>query len=352
MFYSKISTLKSSQTNTMKFALLKYKAYDGIFNIGDYIQSLAANQFLPKVDELISREELDSYNGDHVKMIMNGWFLHEPKHWPPSDKIIPLFVSFHLNSVSYSLLEKEDVIRYFKKHEPIGCRDHETVRKLNSKGIKAFFSGCLTLTLGNTYMTKIRNSEIYFVDPHFKYKKNIASLISYLVILISNYSVVSKISYKLLSKNNFINMLKSAAFYIQYSKVFDNATLMNSFYITHYVRENNFKNEDEKFNYARMLLKKYSEAKLVITSRIHCALPCLSMETPVLYIDDMDKELTSSCRLDGIFGLFNIIKYNNGKLEPINLDIEKIRHGEVIKNKNTYKKLKAELTTKCQVFIG
>jgi|GEM_PF-2441898 hypothetical protein len=47
--------MNPSQIETNKFALLKYKAYNGLFNIGDYIQSLAAKQFLPKVDILLNR---------------------------------------------------------------------------------------------------------------------------------------------------------------------------------------------------------------------------------------------------------------------------------------------------------
>ncbi|WP_264821067.1 polysaccharide pyruvyl transferase family protein [Acinetobacter schindleri] len=39
------------------------------------------------------------------------------------------------------------------------------------------------------------------------------------------------------------------------------------------------------------MLEKYSTAKLVITSRIHCALPCLAMGTPVIYINGFDNFL-------------------------------------------------------------
>ncbi|MHB9292886.1 hypothetical protein Holit_01999 [Hollandina sp. SP2] len=39
-------------------------------------------------------------------------------------------------------------IKYLKKHEPIGCRDYGTVKLLGKYGINAYFSGCLTLTLG------------------------------------------------------------------------------------------------------------------------------------------------------------------------------------------------------------
>ena len=41
-------------------------------NIGDYIQAVAASQFLSKTDTYIERERLSSYRGEPVKMILNG----------------------------------------------------------------------------------------------------------------------------------------------------------------------------------------------------------------------------------------------------------------------------------------
>ena len=41
----------------MKYGLLTYRKNES--NIGDYIQSLAAKRFLPKVDVLVNREELN-----------------------------------------------------------------------------------------------------------------------------------------------------------------------------------------------------------------------------------------------------------------------------------------------------
>ena len=39
----------------MKYGLLTYDENERFFNVGDNIQSLAAKQFLPKVDEFINR---------------------------------------------------------------------------------------------------------------------------------------------------------------------------------------------------------------------------------------------------------------------------------------------------------
>ena len=124
---------------TTKFGLLKYQENNIYFNLGDNIQSLAAKQFLPKVDVLINREKLAKYNGERTKMIMNGWFTHNVNDWTPSKDIDPLFVSFHMNSSVANLLLSEKGIDYLKKHEPIGCRDKHTVKILKEKGIEAYF---------------------------------------------------------------------------------------------------------------------------------------------------------------------------------------------------------------------
>jgi len=55
----------------MKYGLLKYEENKRFFNVGDNIQSLAAKQFLPRVDKYLSREKLADYKGEKVKLIMN-----------------------------------------------------------------------------------------------------------------------------------------------------------------------------------------------------------------------------------------------------------------------------------------
>src|SRR5690554_2041253 len=116
-------------------------------NIGDYIQSIAARQFIGDNYELINREELNEYSGPKTKIILNGWFMHNPTCWPPAKNINPLFVSFHLSPAIAKKFLTAESINYLKKHEPIGCRDLQTVRTLQSHNIKAYFSSCLTTTL-------------------------------------------------------------------------------------------------------------------------------------------------------------------------------------------------------------
>lgn len=130
----------------MKYGLLTTTS----LNIGDEIQCLAASRFLPQVDYLIHRERIDecTVDCDRVALIMSHWWLWSERHFPPADYIDPLYVSFHLQ---YRLRNEkfltEKIIRHFKMHEPIGCRDTGTAEFLKSHGIDAYFSGCITTTL-------------------------------------------------------------------------------------------------------------------------------------------------------------------------------------------------------------
>ena len=73
--------------------------FSGSRNIGDYIQTKAVIDILNKQNiKILEREELNNYNGDPIKTIINGWFMEKPNNWPPSENITPLFISFHINS--------------------------------------------------------------------------------------------------------------------------------------------------------------------------------------------------------------------------------------------------------------
>ena len=53
------------------------------------------------------------------------------------------------------------------------------------------------------------------------------------------------------------------------------------------------------------LLERYKKAKVVFTSLIHCALPCIAMGTPVVFIDaGFNNNAAKRDRFDGILDLF------------------------------------------------
>ena len=324
-------------------------------NIGDYIQALAASQFLPSIDGFIDRDdELMNYDGCQCKMIMNGWYMHKPQNWPPSNKIIPLFVAFHINSAYTSYFGSSESLDYLKKHEPIGCRDYHTLNFLKQRNIDSYFSGCLTLTLGNKYYSKDKDDTIYFVDPYVCYSRNPLSVIGNFFKLLLSLRAILIIAKKMkpyrMNKNWLTRLYGVTCFYNQYKPIFGKDVLKRAEYIAHIDRNYRMycSNEEELLKEAERLVILYSKAKLVVTSRIHCALPCLGLNTNVFFVENKNIDKSNESRLKGLTALFNIIESNKGHLS--------FPHGipNIYDTPNPveWKNYAEELTKKCRDFVN
>lgn len=322
----------------MKFGLLSYPENKRTFNVGDNVQSLAAKQFLPRVDTYINREKMADYHGGKTAMIMNGWYTHNVMNWVPSEDIDPLFVSFHINNTAAPLMLSEKGIAYLKKHQPIGCRDQFSVDTLKAKGIDAYFTGCLTLTLDSYKVDDSeRGDDIYIVDPLYGYPSWEKVTYDYKRFLRSlQNGDVFKIGKKKAHLSNFID-----------------EDLMNTAHFVNQEPDGKILNDDQKFAMAEDILKKYAKAKLVITSRIHCALPCLAMGTPVIFVNGF-ASFVDSCRFEGILDLFNRIDVNTTTGEfTSNFGLEgKINKNTMVKNLEKHHALAEPLKAKCREFIA
>ena len=276
---------QSTQKLPAKYGLLQYSYlgregyWTNEINIGDYVQSLAARQFLPRVDAVIERDATADYQGEKVRVIMNGWWQFFKGNAVPSKQIDPLYVSIHITNPEEVTPE---TIEHFRTHEPIGCRDHVTMRFLQGKGVDAYFSGCMTLTLGRTYAVppKERTHTIYYVN---------------------------------FDKNIFVNYLKSkftvlTSFFPQKVRHRLNEVIQTCVpdfaQCRHVYRDHSVPlamSPEENFRLADLYLRDYAKAKLVLTSKIHCALPCAGMGVPVILM--MNKP--NDPRFEGIKELLN-----------------------------------------------
>ena len=275
-------------------------AYPNSNNLGDYIQSIAAKQLIgdDKIAEL-DRDHLDQYAGDKVSLVMNGWFMEKPSNWPPSPQINPLFLSFHLNPTAEKVMLSEKGITYFKTHQPIGCRDLHTQRVLESKGIKTFFSACMTLSLKRSAFTTPK-----------KGRKGIV-VISPLERLLPESQ-----TFRLTKTNGFLNIfvqtLKFPLKYIKYRKAMSRLMIYlesqeeRIVWTSQLIDTKNF-SEKERILEARKQLVNLANARLVITSRIHSALPAVAFETPVLFLSDGLEHPNQKSRLEGLDSFFPII---------------------------------------------
>ena len=245
-------------------------------NIGDYIQSLAALQYLPKNCKpyLVDRNRIQYYNGPNVKLIMNSWNKIVGGTKYISDKINPIFLSYHINKPK---ILPRIYLQDLENYAPIGCRDTHTRDKLIKYGIKAYFSSCLTTTLDIDYAAKKRErtNDIIFTDFKFGF-----------------YS----------QADDYIRSLKSYNF--------NNITN-----ITHYFKKK--LSEIGRFKLAKKLLDKYARAKLVITTRLHVSLPCLALNTPVILVNKK-----FDIRFSGLYKFLNTIGRNEENKFEIKVNVD------------------------------
>lgn len=348
----------------MKYGLLVGKTLSngsdsGVKNIGDYIQNLAALQYLPKVDEYIDRDG-DNPGNEPLKIIMNAWYTWNPDKFPLDERYIPLPISMHISpSISDELLNKKEVISWFKKNEPIGCRDYGTVRRLAENNIKAYFSGCLTLTLGRKYKNKVHSKQIVFVDPYLgmlRHELNIKQAFEamfYSMFHLSTYIKVFKKFQHHLCEDNKLHrrIFYSAVFLKTYSNMFSRKELADAKYITHHEKVGEgtrFTTEESKLTLADQYVREYAHSGLVITSRIHCALPCLAVDTPVLFVQGSSinekSQASSAGRFEGLIELLNVAEVK-GLNFLCDFDLK------TMKNKKDYLQIAKKLEEECLNFI-
>jgi hypothetical protein len=123
---------------------------------------------------------------------------------------------------------------FLKAHAPVGARDLWTMNLLKEKGVEAYFSGCMTLTIGSGTERK-RGDYVCAVNlrkPVFQ-------------------TLRAKVRGGLVQTTHEDKTLTAFA---------------------------------DRMARARKLLSLYAHAKCVVTSKLHCALPCLALGTPVLFV--------------------------------------------------------------------
>ena len=260
-------------------------------NLGDHFQILAMRYLLaesgltPEIyidrdDEIASCQKLMDLE-QKVLLVLNGWFKTNLKQWPPHEKIIPLFIGFHIRLFQCPTLMSDEAIEYYKKYQPIGCRDPYTLNLLANKGVNCYLSYCLTLTLSprpiqpesELIMVASRTTEILEILP---------------------------------------------------------GCLKNIQYVNHYTSTHDF---DQNIVTAENLLARYrTEPTLVITTFLHSALVCLALSIPVVVFYPKPYNLAQkqsdrerfSC-LDGLIRIYNFEEINDVNFQPSIINVDTLR---------------------------
>lgn len=220
-------------------------------NWGDPIQSYAVKNLYRemgvKEEDIIPvpRYDITTYDGEECICVINTASNYEElaydSHFmPPSEKVHAIPMSLHLHRDI-----PEDELEFYKTCGGVGCRDLSTVKYLQSLGVDAYLSGCLTLTLPRRSEEIAKKADkIYFADIS-------ESVLPYVPEKIKNEAVVLTNIVRYKNPGNVTRMSAEDS------------------YLEH-------KNGEERIE----LLK--NTAKLVVTSKLHIASPCLAMGIPVI----------------------------------------------------------------------
>jgi len=286
-----IGNIISKPTNTKSFATLNYDSRKSFLlsrgnpgmNIGDEMQGLAGIQFLPRLDAFLERDRLDIVRfTDSIELsdsidtktpatvwddtanrslyaFLNAWWGTPTMVWPPPDYIKPITVAMHFQPGTYQRLGS-DPGKFFETNRPIGARDTKTSAFLTGTvKVDTVFTACMTMSL-TMPPVKERTGGVLVVDVTNKEKLN--------AVIPSDVPVTS-LSHKMLG-NLTGNCM--ARFHRAYEK-----------------------------------LQQYRNAQVVVTERLHSALPAVAMGTPVIFLDSENLIGGGGSRLQGLEGFMHFV---------------------------------------------
>ena len=210
-------------------------------NLGDDLVTRAAMQHLPRVDRILDADALDAplqdfTDEDRLVLLAPGLFLRSSAHWPPEKHTAPVCIGVHISEGdAWGLpLSTLDGAGYdaLAACAPIAARDVRTADRLAKLNIPHTLTGCITLTLEHP---KVQRSGIVCCDV----PEEVVSVIR---------------------------------------EFRQDVTL-----VTHAVSSPSTDFESRMAD-AKALLTRYASAEMVFTRRLHCAMACLAVGTPVLML--------------------------------------------------------------------
>ncbi|WPB84740.1 polysaccharide pyruvyl transferase family protein [Sediminicoccus rosea] len=142
--------------NLARFSKVKYQSDDGIGGFVTGLQDRVPDRLRDPRHETTVRlvrvnRDASTYEAypQGTWVFVYGWYMHHLFHarfdLPLNTALRPIFISFHVNEPR---ILTPAAIRQLRQYGPIGCRDWSTVNLLRQKNVPAFFTGCITTTMG------------------------------------------------------------------------------------------------------------------------------------------------------------------------------------------------------------
>ena len=210
-------------------------------NLGDDLVALAALQQLPRVDFHLDADALDApipdlKDDDRLVLLATGLFLRSSAHWPPERHIAPVCAGVHISEEDAWGLPLNTLdgagLDALSACGPIAARDVRTANRLAKLGIPHTLTGCMALML--THPPMKRSGVICCDVPE---------------------EVVTAVR-----------------------EFRQDVTVL-----THEISDPS-PDFDIRMDAAKSMLSRYASAEMVFTRRLHCAMACLAVGTPVLLL--------------------------------------------------------------------
>jgi Capsular polysaccharide synthesis protein/Polysaccharide pyruvyl transferase len=259
------TSLAAAEPPPRRFAALKVSTE----NLGDHFQVIAGLQMLARIgiepslfvdrdDEIRSAPMLDDAEGS-VGILLNGWFKTNRAEWPPHSKLAPLIYGFHIRLHQCPELVSDESIAFFRRYQPIGCRDVYTETLLRQKGVEVTLSNCLSLTFPRRIEMPEQQRGVFVVSRDARIKDYLPDIGPYT-------------------------------------------------FISHYSGSTDFA---ANMALAEELLETYRKrAKLIVTTLLHCALPAIAMGIPVVVFYPLGDAAGHASDRERFSSLAELIKIN------------------------------------------
>lgn len=216
-------------------------------NLGDDLRTLAASRLLPRIDRALDADRPDApltglSSSDRVVTLFTGAFLRSTVHWPPQEQIAPVYLGAHFSAedawgVAFEAMQGAGR-SFLTACGAVGCRDERTMRLMEKAGIPARLTTCVTLSLDRPDVPKAQ-PYVCCVDA----PAEVAAAL----------------------------------------KEFAPGVSTQVREMTHHL-DSPSRDFAARMAHAEDVVRTYAGATFVVTRRLHCAMVCLAVGTPVVLL--------------------------------------------------------------------
>lgn len=223
---------------TIGFVNKKDKAH---INYGDHLQNIVIKDLYEKMgvpeEEIyvLNFNEITTYNGEYLILPINQAISHNLSTFI-SPKIIPVFLGISRDVTAIN----DDEVDYLKMYSPIGCRDQAVFDYLMKKHVLCYLNGCISVTLERRRESPKGGKVMVIEAPQYA-----------------------------------IDCMPD---YLKKDVEYRDNTCYGTYYDLIRPEESIEQTVRKQYQYLK------ENAKLVVTSRMHIASPCIGMGIPVILV--------------------------------------------------------------------